>query len=174
VEHFTDINAEGRRFVTNCAVEPGSDLELSNRMRLNELPIQISIFETARMQDELAKLPQRMIGSFRFFDAMPPRDDGPAVDAFLSGWFVLNPRSLEDAWNQVREGGYGECKISISIGPVENPSMGRLWDVARRPQLYIDTVQLSFTRPAPIIKEPAPTINEPIEKKSPSFWRWRE
>jgi hypothetical protein len=56
----------GRRFSANCVVLRGSDLRLSNDMRLEELPVEITIFETARMKDQLAKLPQGALGSFHF------------------------------------------------------------------------------------------------------------
>ena len=114
VEHYTSINVEGRRFLAKCAVERGSDLRLSNEMRLEELPVEILIFETSQMQDELGKLPEGVLGVFSFFDA------SPEMDAFLSGWFVLNVQSLEDAWNQVGQGGYSECRIGLSVGPVES------------------------------------------------------
>ena len=155
------IKVEGRRFRANCTVERGSDLRLSNKMRLEELPVSLLIFETSRMQDELAKLPQGVLGSFRFYDA------SPEMDAFLSAWFVLNVQSLEDAWNQVLQGGYSECRIRLSVGPVESaPGPDDwLWDVAKSPYLVIDTVEVSFERPAP-----TPTLAKPEPKKS-SWWR---
>jgi hypothetical protein len=156
VEHYTSINVEGRRFLAKCAVERGSDLRLSNEMRLEELPVEILIFETLQMQDELGKLPEGVLGEFSFFDA------SPEMDAFLSGWFVLNVQSLEDAWNQVGQGGYSECRIGLKVGPVERPARGWLWDVAKSPHLVIDTVTVSFERPAP-------TLGPNEEKKS--FWR---
>jgi hypothetical protein len=157
VEHYTGINIEGRRFGANCTVGPGSNLRLSNEMRLDELPVEILIFETTRMQDELAKLPQGALGSFSFYDATPA-DDYPSMDAFLSGWFVLNGQSLQDAWDQVQQGGYGECTISLHIGPIENAGGEWLWDVAKSPRLVIDTVSVSFRRPARRLGE---------ERKSP-------
>jgi hypothetical protein len=159
VGHYTGINIEGRRFRANCTVGPGSDLRLSNKMRLEELPVEILIFETTRMQDALAKLPQGALGSFSFYDATP-EDDYPSMDAFLSGWFVLNVQSLQDAWDQVRQGGYSECTISLHIGPIESAGGEWLWDVAKSPHLVIDTVSISFRRPAR-------RLGELEERKSP-------
>ena len=157
VEHYTGIKVEGRRFGARCTVERGFDVRLSNKMRLEELPVEILIFETTRMQDELAKLPEGALGEFSFFDA------SPEMDAFLSGWFVLNVQSLEDAWNQVWQGGYSECMIALNIGPVEHPQEDEwLWDVAKSPYLVIDAVTVSFERPAP-------TLGKPEQKKS--FWQ---
>jgi hypothetical protein len=156
VEHCTGIKVEGRRFGARCTVEQTkwvTKLRLSNKMmRLEELPVEIDIFETTGMQDELAKLPQGVLGEFSF------------IDNFLSGWFVLNVQSLEDAWNQVWQGGYSECKIRLRVGPVESPPEDEwLWDVAKSPHLVIDAVTVSFERPAP-------TLGKPEQKKS--FW-WR-
>jgi hypothetical protein len=163
VEHYTGINVEGRRFSAKCAVGPGSDLKLSNKMLVEEMPVEIQIFETKRMQSQLGKLPQGALGSFSFFDATPAHDDLSSMDAFLSGWFVLNAQSLDDAWHQVRQGGYRECSITLQVGPIESPAIGWLWDVAKSPHLVIDTVSVTFVRPVPRL--------DPPEQKSPSFWR---
>jgi hypothetical protein len=153
VEHNTYINVEGRRLSANCTVERGgrdADLRLSNNMRVEELPVHIQIFETKRMQDQLAKWAQGGLGSFSFHDATRSID----------GWFVLNVQSLEDAWNQIRQGGYNECSITLSVGPVESPAW--LWDVAKSPHLVIDGVSVSFERPAPVLGK---------SKEKKSFWR---
>jgi hypothetical protein len=160
VEHYPSINVEGRRFSANCTVGPGLGPQAQQQDAARELPVEIQIFETARMQSQLAKLPQGALGSFTFRDATPP-----AIDAFLSGWFVLHAQSFEDAWNQVRQGGYSECTIMLNIGPIES-AVGWLWDVGQSPHLVIDTIAISFTRPPP-------TLGETTEKKRSSFWRRR-
>jgi hypothetical protein len=165
LEHYTGINVEGRRFGANCNVQRGSGLRLSNRMRLVDLSVHILIFETTRMQDELTKLPKEALGSLHFQDARPA-DDIPAMDPFLHGWFVLNARSFEDAWDQVRECGYTECTIMLDVGPVDFRMPEWLWDVAKTPHLVISNVTVSFQRPAPTPGE----LKEP-EKKNSSFWR---
>jgi hypothetical protein len=121
----------------------------------------LDIFETNRMQTHLAKLPQGALGSFRFHEAEPADGDLPAMRASLSGWFVLNARSLEDAWNQVQQGGYSECTISLHIGSIESREW--LWDVANSPQLVIDAIEVSFIRLAL-------QLDPPTEKKR-LFWR---
>jgi hypothetical protein len=143
VAYYTRINVEGRRLQANCTVmRPGPNLKLSNEMRLEELAVEISIFETTRMHDELAKLPQGALGSLHFLDA------DPLMDASLWGWFVLNDQSFQDAWDQVRQGGYTECTISLNIGPIETAGILLWqWDVAKNPHLVIDTVSVSFRRP---------------------------
>ena len=49
VEHYPSINVEGRRFSANCMIEPGSELRMGNNKRLEDLPVDIQIFETSRM-----------------------------------------------------------------------------------------------------------------------------
>jgi hypothetical protein len=164
VEHYPSINVEGRRFSARCTIEPGSELRMSNKKRLEDLPVEIQIFEAGRMQKQLAKLPPGSLGLFSFHDDTPPRADIPGMDAFLSGWFSLNAQSLEDAWQQVRRGGYESCRLMLHIGPVENPTMGWLWDVKKTPHLFIDTFTLSFHRLEP-------KTAGPVEKKAKSFWR---
>jgi hypothetical protein len=116
------------------------------------------------MQDELAKLPEGSIGSFSFRDASPPDGEFRGNDPHLSGWFVLNAQSFEDAWVQVLHGGYSECSLELWIGPVDDTGPGLLWDVKKNPHLTIETVTLSFSRPAP-----APA--EPKQEAKKSFWR---
>ena len=164
MEHSNGINVKGRRFSANCMVGPGSNLTLSNKMQLGELPVEIGIFETIQMRAQFPNLPQGALGTFSFRDANPANAAFPATDAFLSGWFGLDARSFEDAWNQVRQGEYSECAIMLDIGPVESPAVGWLWDVAKNPHLFVDTVRVSF-------KRPVPTLGEPEDRKRKSFWR---
>jgi hypothetical protein len=149
VEHFANIKVEGRRFIVDCVVERSFDLRLSNRMKIRDLPVQIQIFETTRMQDQLAKLPEGSIGSFSFSDAIPSDIDFDGMDPHLLGWFVLNAQSFEDAWVQVLRGGYNACSLTLWIGPTDDTGPGFLWDVEKNPHLNIDTLQLSFSRPGP-------------------------
>jgi hypothetical protein len=166
VEHYTGINVEGRRFCARCAVAQGSELRLSNEILLERLSVEILIFETSRMQHELAELPQAALGSLTFYPSRPAHDGIPAIEAFMAGWFVLNEQSLEDAWNQVLFGaGYSKCTISLRIGPVDlAPPESWLWDVTRNPNLTIDSVSIGFARPAPQM----PTREK---EKHRGFWR---
>ena len=67
----------------------------------------------------------------------------------LSGWFVLNVQSFEDAWVQVLHGGYSECSLELWIGPVDDTG---LWDGKKNPHLTINTLTFSFSRPAPALR----------------------
>jgi hypothetical protein len=161
VEHYTSINVEGRRLVARCRIEDAGDLELSNEQRPEDLSVEVMIFDTPRMQKQLSEL-NGGLGSFSYYPAEPAHADIPASDAFLSCWFCLNPQSYEDAWQQVRNGGYSECFIRVEVGPVESPHMGWLWKVEQKLHLVISTVSVHFKRPVPKRVE----VDEPT-----SFWR---
>jgi hypothetical protein len=165
VEHYSGINVEGRRFSADCIVAPGSKLTLSNSLRVRELSVQLLIFETNRMQHELAQLPQGALGSFSFYDATPAYDDIPTIGEFVSGWFVLNAQSLDDAWNQVLRAGYSECTIEVRISPVQPaPPESWVWNVTTNPHLVIDTVSIAF-------KRPSAQAQPREEEKRRGFWR---
>ena len=150
VEHHGDTGVEGRRFIANCKVRALSELELSNGLRLENLRAQMQIFETSRMQHQLSTLPKDILGAFKFYGAQDADAEFPAEDAFLAGWFVLHSQSLQAAWDQVRQGGYTDCDIRITVGPVEDTlEAGCLWNVEKTPQLTIDSVSISFARSAP-------------------------
>ena len=169
VEHYPNIKVEGRRLIVDCVVERSFDLRLSNGMKARDLPVHILIFETTRMQDELAKLPEGSIGSFSFDDASPPNGEFHGINPLLSGWFVLNAQSFEDAWVQVLHGGYSKCSLRLWIGPVDYPHPGKLWDLKKNPHLTIDAFELSFSRPAPAPAEPDQEAEKSFWQKS--FWR---
>src|SRR5262249_39071260 len=38
----------------------------------------------------------------------------------LHGWFYLKPDSYAAVWDQVRDGGYVGCNITMKVGPVQN------------------------------------------------------
>jgi hypothetical protein len=161
VEHYTRINVEGRRLAAHCRIDDAGDLELSNKQNLEELGIEVLIFDTPRMQKELSEL-NGGLGSFRYYANEPAKDDIPAIDAFVSCWFCLNSQSYDDAWQQVLNGGYTECGIRIEVGPVEFPSIGWLWNVEQQPFLIIGTVSVQFKRPVP---------KQAVADAPTSFWR---
>ena len=76
VEHHTGMNVEGRRFSANCTVGRGSDLRLSNKLPLKELPVAELIFETTRMPAELATLGVAGVPAGRGAGSREPPDRG--------------------------------------------------------------------------------------------------
>lgn len=163
LQHYSRIGVEGRRLFANCTVEGGSDLRLNNGLKLEALRAHLSIFETAQMQEQLAKMPEGALGAFSFRKGSEADIDSPAIDPFLGGWIVLNAQSLQDTWDQVLHGGYTDCEIQINVGPLEASGGGWRWDVKGTPALDIDSVSVSFSREArPEIRAEAPAR---------SFWK---
>ena len=48
-------------------------------------------------------------------------------------FYYLKPDSFIGVWEQVRDGGYVGCDITISIDPVKFEGFGRVWDVIPGP-----------------------------------------
>src|SRR5262249_28990442 len=93
------------------------------------------------------------IGCFYCSDSQAPRDDLPGMlDPLLDGWFYLKPDSYAAVWDQVRDGGYVGCSITLKVGPVQNELPPHVWDVSQ--PLSILAVWLRFTR-KPIANKPA-------------------
>jgi hypothetical protein len=139
VSHYPTINVEGRDLRAYGHVEQGSELALSDGTTLEQLSVELPLFETARMQESLAKLTQGAIGTFRY---LPD-------DAVISGWLCLNAQSHSDVWHQVLLGGYTDCRMTLEVGPVENKDGGWHWDVENNAQLSITTVSIEFKRELP-------------------------
>lgn len=142
VSHYPTISVEGRDLKAYGHIEQGSELALSDGAILEQLPVELSLFEMSRMQDRLAKLPKGAIGEFGYY-ADPPGD------AFISGWLGLNAQSHSDVWHQVLLGGYTDCWITLEVEPVESKEGIWHWDLKTNPHLSITTVSIEFKRELP-------------------------
>ena len=164
IRDYPTINVEGRYLVASCKAAADADLRLSNNAKLTALGIELSIL-IGEPVDAKGKPLEHGIGEFRFHGELPPRDDLLGMDSFLSGLFYLKPDSYSALWDQVREGGYASCEITISVDPVKSEGFGWVWDVGQR--LTISSVALNFTR-KPIADKPVP---QPASRKW-SFTSW--
>jgi hypothetical protein len=163
--HYPSINVEGRGLSAQANITK-NDLVLSDGTPATTLSVQLSILETSRMQEELSKLPDNVIGRLNYSPYQPARADIPSIEAFVHGWVCLNAHLHNDVWHQVLTGGYRECAIRLNVGPIEFISPdGWRWDVENNQYLLIDTVSVDFTRRASLPKMPA----GPPPKRS--FWR---
>jgi hypothetical protein len=143
VSHYPTINVEGRDLRAYGRIEQGSKLVLSDGTILEQLSVELPLFETARMQDRLAKLSQGAIGTFEYYRDSPDQ-------AIISGWLCLNAQSHSDVWHQVLLGGYTDCRVTVEVGPVETKEDGVWhWDVENSAQLSITTVSIEFKRELP-------------------------
>jgi hypothetical protein len=143
VSHYPTIDVEGRDLRAYGHIEQRSKLALSDGGILEQLSVELPVFETTRMQDRLAKLPQGAIGTFGYYR------DAPGEGAIISGWLCLNAQSHSDVWHQVLLGGYTDCRITVEVGPVESKDDGVWWDVENSAQLSITTVSIEFKRELP-------------------------
>jgi hypothetical protein len=156
IRDYPSINVEGRYLVANCKPAADNDLRLSNNVKLTDLSVEFSILIGKPEDARGEPLKEGIIGDIRFHE-LPPGDDNPGIDPFVSGCVFLKSDSYDALWDQVRDGRYAGCQITISIGPVKSEGFGWLWDVSQ--PLSISTVDINFTRKAiadrPINQAPA-------------------
>jgi hypothetical protein len=137
VQHLLDF--EGRRLSASCEVV-SSDLELSGGLSVEKLPAKLQIFE--KTQKDLSIFPKYTLGWLSYY---PAQDSEHAP--FLSGEFALNAQSLEEVWQQVRQGGYTTCVIQIHFGLdrlVRVDGTNWLRDVTKYPHLLIQEATVLF------------------------------
>jgi hypothetical protein len=120
IEWVQEINVEGRQLRAHC--KASADLV---------------IVDGQSTEKELTGLSQKAVGGIFYVEDQN----------LVYGWFYLkNPDSYTALWDEVRDGGYFNCSISLlGVGPVrlEAPDTW-IWD-AKHP-LSIETVSLRFTR----------------------------
>jgi len=159
VQHL--LHFEGRQLSANCEVA-SADLELSQGVRVGKLSAEVQIFE--KTQKDLSTFPKYTLGWLSFH----PAQDSEHV-AFLSGEFGLNAQSLEEVWQQVRQGGYSACLIRVHFDlerVIRVDGMNWLWDVTKHPHLLIQEVSVLFSRnPLPMHKEREPNLPSALDSE---------
>jgi len=68
----------------------------------------------------------------------------------VGGWISLKSSDFSEVWAQVRQGGYSNCFIEITVRPVEflGEDTGWEWDVINHQVIYITAAILQFERMA--------------------------
>jgi hypothetical protein len=163
IRYYPTITVEGRYLVASCKTIADSHLRLSNNAKLTDLSVELSILVGQPVDARGEALKDGIIGDFQFLES-PPSDYDPRMDPFISACVYLKPDSYSALWDQVRDGGYASCEITISIDPVKSEGFGWAWDVSQR--LAISSVALNFTR-SPIAQRPA---DQATPRKS--FFAW--
>ena len=139
IDRYPDIKVEGRRLRLKARVEPGHRLLLSNTEELSNLNVDLMIFGLDPSQ--VNKKPLKTgFGLFIY------RESVVALETHISGWFCLEPESYAELWNQVREGGYSDCRMELDIEPVGFNGVDWEWDVVGNFGLFITSVSIDFTR----------------------------
>lgn len=150
VEWFQTISdyssqVEGRRLTVNAKSEHDREFMLSNNRKLHELNINLSILVDAPTDAKEGPL-ERGIGLFSFHDERPPLLDIDGNDAFVAGWFSVQPEHFAELWDQVSRGGYSDCVINLNVSSVGSSGFGSVWDVTAHQSLYIMSFSVQFTR----------------------------
>jgi hypothetical protein len=160
ISHYPAINVEGRTLKVSCTLAAAPDLLLSNNAKLPGLAAELGILVGEQPIDEHGNPLKQGIGRFYFSDAQAPRNNLPGMlDPLLHGWLYLKPDSFAAVWDQVRDGGYVGCNITVKVGPIQNELPPKVWDVSQ--PLFILAVSLRFTR-KPIAEKPADLAAHPV------------
>jgi hypothetical protein len=161
VEHYPSIDVEGVRLIVNARIEP-SDLTLSSNQQLHTLGVNLQLFDLERTKKHRQALVHGF-GTFTYYDQAEasPDDNG---QPFIGGWLALKKENYTEVWDQIRAGGYSDCRMTVEVSPVECRPPQWIWNVAKTPSLFITSVSVSFTRRIGQEK-----VEERIRRRS--FWR---
>ena len=135
------INVRGRYLRANCRVAANCHVFIDGEIDLREFTsIPISILDGTPPEEEMPEAPKnkKTLGALSYM-----RDQN-----YPRGWFYLeNSEWFTAVWDQVREGGYSDCRIAVGAGPVESSGVEDwIWNADRG--LYIDSVGIQFDRKA--------------------------
>ena len=150
ISHYPAINVEGRNLKVSCTAA-APDVLLSNDAKWTDLPVELGILIGEQPLDGDGNPLKQGVGCFYFSDAQ--------AHPLLHGWFSLKPDSYAAVWDQVRDGGYVGCNITMKVGPVQNELPPKVWDV--RQPLFVLAVSLRFTR-KPIADKPTDQAARPV------------
>jgi hypothetical protein len=119
-----------RSLRVDCKVEQGDvPVVLSDGRWLHHMSVELAILPgSPREENNL----ERGIGRFSLFNT-----------ASVSAWFYLPELLYADILEEVRHGGYSDCRIVIAVAPLRQPL--REWDVSSS-RLFILAASVEFTR----------------------------
>ncbi|GMP05241.1 hypothetical protein [Bradyrhizobium sp. TM239] len=130
------------------------DIQLINMPeRLRELQFHLTVHEgTARVAN--GEPFEDGIGVMVLHPSEPARDDLPAIDAMVSGWFFLQADLYHDVWQQVSADNYSSARLSLYAGPFGFDVMEWIWDYKKNPGLNIEEASFEFVRNKRAIQPP--------------------
>jgi hypothetical protein len=170
ISYYPALDGDARNLRANCMLTAAPDLLFSNKAKLTDLTVDLTILMGDQPICEGRGVPKEAIGCLYFNDPQAPRDNLPGMlDPMLQGWLYLKPQSYAAAWDQIRDGGYVNCNIFLKVGPVQNELPPKLWDVSQT--LFIFAVSLRFTR-RPLANKPSEPAQplSAIKNASSGFW----
>jgi hypothetical protein len=137
---YEGSKVEGRRSIRMQArVEAGHRILLSSNDELSSLNIDLQIVDLDPAQMTTKPLTTGF-GVFVYRDALR------GLATHIGGWFCLDRESYAELWDQVREGGYSDCRMTLNLEPAKFDGAEWIWDVGRNLALFITWVSIEFTR----------------------------
>lgn len=133
VRRYPRIKVEGRKLDMNCKPITDRHFQISDGTNVPDLSVSLSVFDAGTISDDEAQL---------------ERGFGLLANRFthLDGWFLLTPSGFTEVWEQVRDGRYSDCTVTLTVAPVSIQELGCLWDVSNSKVLFIETAEIRFTR----------------------------
>jgi hypothetical protein len=109
IRWYPSINVEGRHLRATCTTT--DDLLLSDGQKLRDFEIELSIMDGELDPETRAKskLQEAAIGGIWWISDHP---------SLVHGRFYLKSDARAAIWDQVRAGGYVDCRITLSVTPV--------------------------------------------------------
>jgi hypothetical protein len=137
IRDFRKSDVDGRYLTAKCRPATKCNLLLDGKVDVrNFATIPLGIIDGQLTAEELeeSRLSKESLGGFFYVD----NND-------LHGWFFLKkPDSYTAVWDQIRDGGYSECSITLGVSPVQYRSDDLIWNVDQ--PLSIKNVSLQFKR----------------------------
>jgi hypothetical protein len=130
------INAHARKLALNCESLDADHLQVDVDFAIDSFCVQLSLLDSEPVLSNGRRL-EHGIGVFAW------------CEEYFGGWLALRPESFNELWEQVRTGGYSDCQVTLTIGPVEADHGGSLWRVSENKALYILGYEIDFTRRTP-------------------------
>jgi hypothetical protein len=144
ISRHDKIKVIGRNLHGLCYATKANDRSPSPELRLSNG----KLFQDIRIYLEVDDRPPSNADGSPLTDAIGRLHFQEEINA-ATGWISLRPQDLSDVWEQVRQGGYSECLITIYVQPVKHRHPGWEWDVVANQGIYITNASIEFVRIPP-------------------------
>src|SRR5262249_42259995 len=135
IRRYPTINVEGSCLKLTCRTSGNADLILKDGRKLSDFEIHLHIFGgevDAKEQDQLS---EQAIGGIWYDEKK----------SFVHGVFYLKAEDYVAVWDQVRDGTYATCLITLGIEPVRLSGKSPEFVQGDNP-LSIDSAAVDFVR----------------------------
>jgi hypothetical protein len=111
------------------------ELQLSSEERFSEVPFDLALIDAACTPGKNKPI-EKGIGIIEY--VMSPSTE-------IRGWCRLQRAHYEDIWQQISRGAFTSCDLVLDIAPVPTLGPAPVWDVARKPIMYVLGASIRFT-----------------------------